>query len=122
MHICAAIYLIFSILVSSFVELVNYFVELPDFKGKYVLSERLSQDPIENYFGQLRSKGRRCQNPSVSDCITSAQSIRVQRSMSMMPVRGNCARKKRLFPDGKENIDDAPLPKRRCARKKQIVK
>ena len=112
----------FSILVSSFVELINYFVELPDFKGKYVLSERLSQDPIENYFGQLRSKGRWCQNPSVSDCITSAQSIRVQRSMSMMPVRGNCARKKQLFPDGKENIDDAPLPKRRCARKKQTVK
>ena len=38
----------FSILVSSFVELINYFVELPDFKGKYVLSERLSQDPIED--------------------------------------------------------------------------
>ena len=42
--------------------------------------------------------------------------------MAMMPVRGNCARKKQLFPDGKENIDDAPLPKRRCARKNQTLK
>mgnify|MGYP003483611396 FL=1 len=40
----------------------------------------------------------------------------------MMPVRGNCARKKRLFPDEKENIDDDPLPKRRCVRKKQTLK
>ena len=46
----------FYVLVSSFVELLYYSVELSDFTGKYVLSERLSQDPIENYFGQLRSK------------------------------------------------------------------
>ena len=65
MHICSAILYIYiyiyiyicCILVSSFVELINYFVEMPDFEGKYVLSERLSQDPIENYFEQLRSKG-----------------------------------------------------------------
>ena len=35
----------------------------------------------------------------------------------MMPVRGHCAHKKWLFPDGKENIDDAPLPKLICSKK-----
>ena len=70
----------------------------------YLLSEHFSQDPLENYFGQQRSKGGRNQNPT---CLTSAQSLQVQGSMAMVPLRGNSCRKKRLFPE--EVIEDTPL-------------
>lgn len=94
----------------SFVELVKYLLGQPGMKGHYLLSEHFSQDPLENYFGQLRARGGRCQNPMIQACITSAQSIRVQGSMGMTPVRGSCSRKKRLFPS--EIIDDTPLSKK----------
>ena len=80
-------------------------------EGKYILSEHLSQDPVENYFGKLRYHGGWCQNPSISACINAAQSIRVQGSMAMMPVRGNSGRKRRIVKD--DVIDDKPLLKRK---------
>ena len=90
--------------------MVRYLLGQPGMKGRYILSEHFSQDPLENYFGQLRARGGRCQNPTVQACITSAQSIRVQGSMGMTPVSGNCSRKTRLFPS--EIIDDTPLAKK----------
>lgn len=96
-------------------ELSKYLLGLPELKGKYLLSERFSQDPIENYFGQQRSCGGWSQNPTISTCIASAQSLRIQGSMAMIPVRGNSNRKRRICP--KEVIDDTPLPKRIAKRK-----
>ena len=75
--------------VKSFVGLSKYLLSLPGLSGKYLLSEHFSQDPVENYFGQLRSAGGWCQNPTLQSCIYSSQSLRVQGSMSMLPVRGN---------------------------------
>ena len=96
--------------VKSFVEMVKYLLSQPGTKGCYILSEHFSQDPLENYFGQQRARGGRCQNPTIQACLTSAQSLRVQGSVSMTPIRGNSSRKKRLFPE--EVIDDSPLAKR----------
>ena len=108
---------------NSFVELAWDVLSQPFMKQQqlYLLSEHFSQDPIENYFGQLRSRGGWCQNPAVSDCLTSAQSIRVQGSMAMLPVRGNSSRKRRAMHGivEKKIIDEAaPLPKR----KRQLTK
>ena len=100
----------FPLPVKSFVEMVKYLLSQPETKGRYILSEHFSQDPLENYFGQLRARGGRCQNPTIQDCLTSAQSLRAQGSVSLTPVRGNSNRKRRLFP--KEIIDDTPLAKR----------
>ena len=62
------------LIVKSFVELSKKLLTEPNLKGKYILSDHFSQDPLENYFGQQRSSGGWCQNPTVSSCLTSAQS------------------------------------------------
>ena len=80
--------------VKSFVELCRKLLADPELKGKYILSDHFSQDPLENYFGQQRSCGA-----TVSACISSAQSIRVQGSQAMVPVRGNSSSKRRILKD-----------------------
>ena len=79
--------------------------------GLYLLSEHVSQDPLENYFGKQRGRGERSDNPSVEECLKNSASIKQQESLSQVPVRGNSSRCRRLFPE--EKIDDAPVPKRR---------
>ena len=96
-------------------ELVQYLVRLPTAEGKFFLSEQLNQDPLENYFGKQRSKGGRSDNPTAKQCLQNATSLRLQGSLALDPVRGNCRRKRRLFPA--EVIDNTPLPKRRKCRK-----
>ena len=95
----------------SFVELTRYLLRRPEVSGHYLLSERFSQDPVENYFGRQRAAGGYSQNPTVQACVTNAQSLRVQGSLALNPVRGNSSRKRRHF--NAEIIDDTPLPKRK---------
>ena len=97
--------------VKSFVAVIRYLFSLPCVSGRYLLSECFSQDPLENYFGQLRSRGGFCTNPTLQSCLQSSQSIRVQGSLSMLPVRGNWSKKRRLFNE-EEVVDDTPLKKR----------
>ena len=97
-------------------EVIRYLTTLPGVTGQYILSECFSQDPLENYFGQLRVRGGRCENPTVKATLESAQSLRVQGSLAMQPVRGNSSRKRRLFPD-QEKIDETPIPKRGRSKK-----
>lgn len=104
--------------VRSFIEVTRYLLTLPGVTGQYILSETFTQDPLENYFGQLRSRGGWCDNPTVKSCLESAQSLRVQGSQAMLPVRGNSSRKRRLF-QGQEIISDKPLSKK--PRHTQIV-
>ncbi len=82
-------------------------------KKRYFLSERISQDPLENYFGQQRARGGRNENPSLQQCVHNAAALRVQKSMALDPVRGNCSRKRRLFGEEQPKIDNTPLPKRK---------
>ncbi len=53
--------------IMSFVEMAKYLLSQGD--GLYVLSERFSQYPIENYFGQQRARGGRNENPTLQQCI-----------------------------------------------------
>lgn len=76
----------------------------------FLLSERVTQDPLENYFGQQRARGGRNENPSLQQCLYNAAAIRIQKSLATDPVRGNCRRKLR---EGSPDIDDTPLPKRK---------
>ena len=107
------------IIVKSFVELSKFLLAQRDLKDRYILSGYFSQDPLENYFGQQRSRGRWCQNPTVQACLSSAQSIRIQGSMAMIPVRGNTSRKHRALKDVNDIIDDSPLPKRKRRKKRK---
>ena len=77
-------------------EMTKYLLSLPELKTKYLLSEHLCQDPLEHYFGQQQAQGGWCQNLTAQACINAAQSLRVQGSLSMLPVRGNF-RKRRVM-------------------------
>ena len=99
----------------SFVEMTQYLLSQPGDK-LFLLSERISQDPLENYFGKQRSRGGRCDNPCFKECLQNAVAIRAQRSLDLDRVRGNCRRKRQL--PSPERIDATPLPKRKRAAKK----
>ena len=73
----------------------------------YILSERFSQDDLENYFGKQRTTGRRYDNPTVCDFGYNDNTDKSQ--VSVRPIVGNVQ-----GPVGKFNrISDEPLPKRK---------
>ena len=96
--------------VLSFVEATRYLLTLPTVQGQYILSERFSQDPLD-YFSRQQAKGGRCDNPTAESSLQAAQSLRVQGSLALQPVRGNCSPKRRVYMD-QPTIDDCPLSKR----------
>lgn len=80
---------------NAFVEMVRYLLSgVPDGEPLYFLSERISQDPIENYFGKQRARGGRNENPNLQQCVHNAATLRVQKSFALNPIRGNCRRKR----------------------------
>ena len=96
-------------LVKSFVEESKYLLEQQGVH--YLLSERFSQDPLEDFFGKQRAHGGRCENPTVRQFITNTVSLRIQKSAALDPIRGNCRRKRQT----NILVDDAPIPK--CRKK-----
>ncbi len=105
--------------VQSFVEMTRFLLSQPDGQGNFFLSERISQDPLENYFGKQRSRGHRSGNPNFKECLQNAVAIRAQKSMELDRVRGNCRRKRLLGNDNStiNEDDEAPLPKRKRRKK-----
>ena len=97
--------------VKSFVELVQYILKVP--RAKFFLSERISQDPLENFFGVQRQRGRTGENPNVSQFCKNTQAIRVINSVCGNVSKGNCCGQEQNI--DKEDI--APLPKHRRVRK-----
>ena len=92
----------------SFVEMAQYLLKL---KGvKCLLSERFCQDPVEAFFGKQRACGGRNDNPTVKQFLENTVSLRLQGSVALDPIRGNCRKRKRV----KEiTIDETPFPKRK---------
>ena len=76
----------------------------------YLLSERFSQDCLENYFGKQRARGGRNENPNLKQCLVNAAALRVH---ALDPVRGNCRKKRQMDISESEIINSVPLPKRR---------
>lgn len=52
-----------------------YVLSQPGSDSLFLLSERISQDPLENYFGQQRSRGWRCDNQTVQKSLRSAVAL-----------------------------------------------
>lgn len=71
----------------SFVDL-TIFILTKHSEENLILSERFSQDPLENYFGQQRARGGRSDNPTVQRALHNAGALRIQTSMALDPVRG----------------------------------
>ena len=55
---------------------------------KFVQTERFSQDPVESYFGEQRSRGHRNTNPNAPQFSTTANILRVSSGLSRKE-RGN---------------------------------
>ena len=101
----------------SFLELVPLLLRLDGVS--VFLSEKLSQDSIENYFGNLRQLGRANENPTIAQVLKNSQNIRVINSIWLKEITGNCRGCKRKSYDLESvNLDDLnkPLPKRRRRR------
>ena len=99
----------------SFVEMTRFLLKCnDDEKGDlFLLSERISQDSLENYYGKQRARGGRNTNPTLQQCLTNAGALRIQKSMALDPVRGNYSRKRNLEQSDLTAAAMIPLPKRR---------
>lgn len=92
-------------------ELVRYLFKQPDVKS--FLSQRICQDPLENFFGRQRQRGGVHDNPNVQEFTKNTQALRVINSFGHRPTRGNCRGSRGECTNFKENVDDhEPLPKR----------
>jgi len=77
------------------------------------LSEKLSQDALEKFFGIQRQKGRTNNNPTVYEFLKNTQALRVIDSIQVNDITGNCRGTKRKSYD-LESVDlEKPLKKRR---------
>lgn len=83
-----AICLIICIIVTSFLEVGPILLATPEVK--FLLTERFCQDPLESYFGDQRSRGRRSANPNVQQFGITANILRVSGGPGLSKVeRGN---------------------------------
>ena len=80
----------------------------------FFLSEQLSQDPLERFFGTQRQRGRAHENPNVQEFHKNTQALRVIDLFCTDPVKGNCCKRKISYASqidlDKENF---PRPKRK---------
>ena len=74
---------------------------------------KVSQDPLEKFFGIQRQCGRTNENPNVAEFYKNTQSFRVINTIWIKDITGNCRGCKRK-PYDLESVDlDQPLKKRR---------
>ena len=103
---------VYVFLVRSFVEIVQYIFTIPEVKC--FLSERISQDPVEKFFGCQRQRGGTSDNPTVKEFCKNTQALRVINSVCGDIPHGNCRGNKHAIDAEEEN---QPLPKRSYKRK-----
>ena len=99
--------------VLSFVELVEYVFTIPGVK--VFLSNRICQDPLENFFGLQRQRGRVNENPNALEFLRNTQALRIVNT-ECDTVRGNCRgakkNRKRKKKDEPIMVENTPLAKR----------
>ena len=79
---------------------------------KVFLSNRICQDPLENFFGQQRQRGRVNENPNALEFLRNTQALRIV-NVDCKTVRGNCRGEKKGKKRKPITVDNAPLKKRR---------
>ena len=87
--------------------MTSYLFEQPTIKS--FLSERISQDPLEKFFGIQRQRGRVNENPNVYEFCQNTQALRVINSVCMHVTKGNTQGN---LNDDNEALSDQPLTKR----------
>ena len=76
------------------------------------LSEKLSQDPLEKFFGCQRQSGTN-NNPTVAQFLKNTQNLRVVNSICLNEVTGNYKGSKRKLYDLESADLEKPLKKRK---------
>ena len=102
---------IFPNAVKAFIELTVDVLSIPG--APPLLSRRISQDPLEKFFGLQRQRGRTNENPNSQQFLKNTQGL-VVASQSAKFVKGNCRGNKDM-----EEDCSAPLPKRKRSRSTQ---
>jgi len=92
------------------VGLVRYLFTIPGVNA--FLSNRLCRDPLENFFGKQRQRGRVNENPSVNAFVKNTQALRIIDS-ACSSVRVNC----RGLPPEEKELDNSKLKKRKIKHK-----
>ena len=77
---------------------------------KVFLSEKLSQDTLEKFFGCQRQRGGTSDDPTVAEFLKNTNALRVINTICRNVSHGNCRGNKQICDPEKENT---PLPKRR---------
>ena len=81
-----------------------------------LLTQRICQDPLENFFGCQRQRGGTHDNPTSAEFEKNMQALRVVNLFARGPAKGNCRGfTQDCIVSEKENH---PLPKRRVNRSK----
>ena len=93
----------------SFIEFVPSLCEISGVKA--FLSERISQDPSEKFFGCQCQRGGRHENPNVQEFVKNTQALRVIDSYCTGMVKGNCRGNRSSSSTDKENT---PLHRRKA--------
>lgn len=86
-HVYTCIFLYF-IIVNSIVSLTKEMLKMEG--TQFILTERFTQDPLEEFFGKQRACGGRNDNPTAQQFVYNTTNIRVQKSLGFHPIRGNC--------------------------------
>ena len=94
-------------IVYSFIEFVPFLFTIPGVTS--FLSEKVSQDPLEKFFGRQRLCGGVNDNPNVSQFLKTNQALRVINSVDFNLVTGNCRGSNAVELPGEEN--SKPLKK-----------
>jgi len=103
--------------------LVEYVFSIPGVEK--FLSGKLSQDPLEKFFGCVRQSRGSNDNPNADEFVNIAQTLRVANSVcaGVHIKRGNChGQKHKRIALEKEIKEAKPLPKRRRIRTKTTSK
>ena len=95
------------IYVNAIIEAVQFLLQ---HEVRYVLTERFSPDPLENYFGRQRSIGGRKDNPAIHDFGCNHDSIRNQKVFR--PIASNV----RGIDEANIELTNKPIPCRKKAK------
>ena len=68
-------------------DLVQYIFTIPGVKS--FLSERISQDPLEKYFGRQRQRGGVNENPTSQEFLKNNNALRMVNSIKIDTHKGN---------------------------------
>ena len=83
-----------------------------------VLTERFQQDPLQEYFGNQRQRGRRSDNPDALQFAYNDRALDVQQNI--VPIKsGNVGGRNYKTKSNWIDIINEPLPKKANKRKKE---